>query len=51
VQLNLDGMFVAATEGERIKSCLHEIRDISSIFRQLSHDAIKDFVQGGTALQ
>mmetsp|Transcript_34897 Transcript_34897/g.56089 ORF Transcript_34897/g.56089 Transcript_34897/m.56089 type:complete len:159 (-) Transcript_34897:727-1203(-) len=39
-------MFVAATEGERIKSCLHEIRDISSIFRQLSHDAIKDFVQG-----
>jgi hypothetical protein len=39
-------MFVAATERERIKSCLHEIRDICSMFRQFSHDAIKDMVQG-----
>lgn len=46
VQVHLDGMFFATTERERIKSCLHDIRDICSTFRQLSHDAVKDMVQG-----
>jgi hypothetical protein len=46
IEANLDGIFNAASDRERIKSCVHELQEVCGIFRQISHDALMELIQG-----
>ena len=48
IEATLGDIFGASGDRERIKSCLDELQDICSIFRQSSHDALMELIQGIT---